>query len=315
MSSRVSSCIARKVSSSAHAWRSTICGIRRSKTIRNPRHDVPAHDVERIGIQRRAASEKLEAGIVRLVATQQRGRRAVREQRGRDDIAGRGIVAQQREAAHLRAEEKDALARMADEVVVRDAEARDAAGAAKPPDRRAPDVPREAKHVDQPRVDRRCGQAGRVHVDHAIDVVRRQPVPFEHLPSRARAERRRGVDVGGAVLGERVIGEVPLGRLAHAPRLDAGILENRHEPLEVVHHGTECLTSERRGQCLRDDVLGGGADDVDQAGHSVTANVHCSPAVVEAREYGRSTHFACKCEGISSVNPFSHAERRTLITI
>src|SRR5438128_498394 len=57
----------------------------------------------------------------------------------------------------------------AGEVIVRDAEARRAAGAAEPPDRRPPDVAAQAEQVDQARVDRRRGKAGGVHVDHAVD--------------------------------------------------------------------------------------------------------------------------------------------------
>src|SRR5450759_2852970 len=83
----------------------------------------------------------------------------------------------------------------------------------------------------------------------------------------ARAQRGRGVDIRGADLGERVVDLIPLGRLAGSAGLDAGVVEHRHQPLDVAHQRPERATREFGGDGLRHNMFRRSTDNIDQTWH------------------------------------------------
>ena len=64
---------------------------------------------------------------------------------------------------------------------------------------------------------------------------------------------------------------VPIEILAHPARFDSGVLEDRHQALEMRHLGGEDFAREGGGYPLGYDIFRRRADDADETGHPILA--------------------------------------------
>ena len=180
---------------------------------------------------REDVAQRLEHAHARAVAApaEHRGRGAVAEQRARDQVGRRGVVALQAQARQLDGDDQHARVGEAAQEVVRARQRRRAADAAELGDRQPAHVAPEAERVDQVGVDRRDHDAGARRRDDQVDVAGRDARLGERPRRHLARQRGRVASIVLRGFGQRFADADLLHRVHAVAVVDLRVLEQRHD--------------------------------------------------------------------------------------
>ncbi len=160
--------------------------------------------------------------------------RAIAEQGGGHDIAFAEVVLAEGQRAQFDDEEENALAGHGAGQIGCARQADDAAGAAQAEHRQALDVAAHRHALDQARVEAGGGDAGGRGDDDGVDIAGLEPGLFQQRGGDGLQQRDRIVDVERGAFAPAVILLVPVDGHAGIARLDAGVLEDGQQAVDVA---------------------------------------------------------------------------------
>ena len=242
-------------------------------------HDVqparahgPAHDPERVGPQRAVGAEQLD-GIGCATgrrgcgcALHDHGCRAIREQRGRDQVALVAVLGPEREAAELDRHEQHPGRGIGECEVPGPRQTRRSARTTQSPYRGAAHILAAAERECDARIETGRRDAGRADDHDVVDVGREESAAFQCL-RRGRDGESQGVHhVERVLFCERTRGLIPRDGHAQMTGRDPAVVEHPHQPGAAGIRPREQPLHEPSHLGLSHRVIGHGRAHGDQAG-------------------------------------------------